>query len=34
MVALTRTIGRKRALRMLLTGEPVDAHTAAEWGTH
>jgi enoyl-CoA hydratase/carnithine racemase len=32
MVALTRAIGRKRALRMLLTGEPVDAHTAAEWG--
>lgn len=32
MVALTRAIGRKRALRMLLTGEPVDACTAAEWG--
>jgi enoyl-CoA hydratase/carnithine racemase len=32
MVALTRAIGRKRALRMLLTGEPVDARTAAEWG--
>jgi enoyl-CoA hydratase/carnithine racemase len=32
MVALTRAIGRKRALRMLLTGEPVDAPTAAEWG--
>jgi enoyl-CoA hydratase/carnithine racemase len=32
MVALTRAIGRKRALRMLLTGELVDAHTAAEWG--
>jgi len=32
MVALTRAIGRKRALQMLLTGEPVDAHTAAEWG--
>ncbi|HEY7390930.1 MAG TPA: enoyl-CoA hydratase [Bryobacteraceae bacterium] len=32
MVALTRAIGRKRALQMLLTGEPIDAHTAAEWG--
>lgn len=32
MVALTRAIGRKRALQMLLTGELVDARTAAEWG--
>jgi enoyl-CoA hydratase/carnithine racemase len=32
MVALTRTIGRKRAMEMLLTGEPIDAATAAEWG--
>jgi len=32
MVALTRAIGSKRALRMLLTGDPVDARTAAEWG--
>jgi enoyl-CoA hydratase/carnithine racemase len=32
MVALTRAIGRKRALQMLLTGEMVDAVTAAEWG--
>jgi len=32
MVALTRAIGRKRALEMLLTGELVDARTAAEWG--
>jgi enoyl-CoA hydratase/carnithine racemase len=32
MVALTRAIGRKRALEMLLTGEMVDARTAAEWG--
>ncbi len=32
MVALTRAIGRKRALEMLLTGEPVPAPTAAEWG--
>jgi enoyl-CoA hydratase/carnithine racemase len=32
MVALSRAIGRKRALQMLLTGEAVDARTAAEWG--
>jgi enoyl-CoA hydratase/carnithine racemase len=32
MVALTRAIGRKRALEMLLTGEFVDAETAADWG--
>lgn len=32
MVALTRAVGRKRALQMLLTGEFVDARTAAEWG--
>lgn len=32
MVALTRAIGRKRAMEMLLTGEFVDAVTAAEWG--
>jgi enoyl-CoA hydratase/carnithine racemase len=32
MVALTRAIGPKRALHMLLTGEPVDARTAVEWG--
>lgn len=32
MVALTRAVGRKRALEMLLTGDPVDARTAAEWG--
>jgi enoyl-CoA hydratase/carnithine racemase len=32
MVALTRAVGRKRALEMLLTGRPVDAVTAAEWG--
>jgi enoyl-CoA hydratase/carnithine racemase len=32
MVALTRAIGRRRALQMLLTGDPVDARTAAEWG--
>jgi enoyl-CoA hydratase/carnithine racemase len=32
MVALTRAIGRKRALEMLLTGAPIDAPTAAAWG--
>ena len=32
MVALTRAIGSKRALQMLLTGELVDARRAADWG--
>lgn len=32
MVAVSRNIGRKRALEMLLTGETIDAHTAADWG--
>src|SRR4051794_28184380 len=32
MVALSRAVGRKRALQMLLTGEMIDAHRAAEWG--
>jgi enoyl-CoA hydratase/carnithine racemase len=32
MVALSRAVGRKRSLEMLLTGEPIDAHRAAEWG--
>src|ERR1039457_3102817 len=32
MVALTRAIGRKRAMQMLLTGELVPARAAAEWG--
>ncbi len=32
MVALSRAVGRKRALQMLLTGEMIDAATAAEWG--
>jgi enoyl-CoA hydratase/carnithine racemase len=30
MVALTRSIGRKRAMEMLLTGQPIDAYRAAE----
>jgi enoyl-CoA hydratase/carnithine racemase len=32
MVEVTRSVGRKRALEMLLTGAPIDAETAAEWG--
>jgi enoyl-CoA hydratase/carnithine racemase len=32
MVEVTRSIGRKRALEMLLTGTPIDAETAAAWG--
>jgi enoyl-CoA hydratase/carnithine racemase len=32
MVALTRAIGRKRAMEMLLTGKMVDAKTAEAWG--
>ncbi|MBX5494024.1 MAG: enoyl-CoA hydratase [Bryobacteraceae bacterium] len=32
MIPLTRAIGRKRAMEMLLTGRPIDARTAAEWG--
>jgi enoyl-CoA hydratase/carnithine racemase len=32
MVAVSRAVGRKRALEMLLTGEQIDAHTAADWG--
>jgi enoyl-CoA hydratase/carnithine racemase len=32
MVPVSRAVGRKRAMQMLLTGEPVDAATALEWG--
>jgi len=32
MVALTRAVGRKRAMEMLLTGDFIDAQTAADWG--
>jgi enoyl-CoA hydratase/carnithine racemase len=32
MVAVTRAIGRKHAMEMLLTGEMIDAKSAAEWG--
>lgn len=32
LVAVARNVGRKRALEMALTGDPIDARTAAEWG--
>ncbi|KAF0223118.1 MAG: enoyl-CoA [Rhodospirillaceae bacterium] len=32
MVALSRNVGRKQAMEMLLTGQAVDAATAAAWG--
>ncbi len=32
MVAVSRAIGRKRAMEMLLTGDAIDARTAADWG--
>ncbi|MDO8361321.1 MAG: enoyl-CoA hydratase-related protein [Actinomycetota bacterium] len=32
LVAVARNVGRKRALEMALTGDPVGAATAAEWG--
>jgi enoyl-CoA hydratase/carnithine racemase len=32
LVAVARNIGRKRALEMALTGDIIDAATAAEWG--
>lgn len=32
MVPLSRAIGRKRAFEMLLSGRPIDATTALEWG--
>ncbi|QDO87231.1 enoyl-CoA hydratase [Ornithinimicrobium ciconiae] len=32
MVAISRVIGQKRAMQMLLTGVPIDAPTAADWG--
>ncbi len=31
-VAVARAVGRKRALEMLLTGAPIDAAKALEWG--
>jgi enoyl-CoA hydratase/carnithine racemase len=32
MVPLSRAIGRKRALEILLTGQPITAETALDWG--
>jgi enoyl-CoA hydratase/carnithine racemase len=32
LVAVARNVGRKRALEMALTGDPISAATAAEWG--
>ncbi len=32
LVPISRTIGQKRVLEMLLTGEPIDAATALAWG--
>lgn len=32
LVAVARNVGRKRALELALTGDPIDAQTAAEWG--
>ena len=32
LVAVARNVGRKRALEMALTGDSIDAHTAADWG--
>ena len=32
LVAVARNVGRKRALEMAMTGDPVDARTAADWG--
>lgn len=32
MVPLVRSVGRKRAMQMLLTGEPISSQTALEWG--
>jgi enoyl-CoA hydratase/carnithine racemase len=32
MVAVSRVIGQKRAMQLLLTGVPIDARTAADWG--
>lgn len=32
MVPISRAVGRKRAMEMLLTGQMIDAATAADWG--
>ncbi|HDM09296.1 MAG TPA: enoyl-CoA hydratase/isomerase family protein [Desulfobacteraceae bacterium] len=31
-VPMSRSLGRKRCLEMLLTGDMIDAHTAEQWG--
>lgn len=31
-VEVARSVGRKRAFELLLTGTPIDAETAADWG--
>jgi enoyl-CoA hydratase/carnithine racemase len=32
LVAVARNIGRKHAAEMAMTGDAIDAHTAADWG--
>ena len=32
LVAVARNVGRKRAMEMALSGDVIDAHTAADWG--
>jgi enoyl-CoA hydratase/carnithine racemase len=32
LVAVARNVGRKRALELAFTGDPIDAATAADWG--
>jgi enoyl-CoA hydratase/carnithine racemase len=32
MVAIARNVGRKRAAELALTGDPIDARTALDWG--
>jgi enoyl-CoA hydratase/carnithine racemase len=32
MVPVSRAVGRKRAMELLLTGSPIDASTALDWG--
>lgn len=32
LVGVARNVGRKRALELAMTGDPIDAATAADWG--
>jgi enoyl-CoA hydratase/carnithine racemase len=32
LVAVARNLGRKRALELAMTGDPIDAQTATDWG--